>query len=159
HVIVSLPESQHPQGVKRGRAIVGQFVRLELERLGEPPATLGEIAAALPEYPQRTGYALSYSRFSLFNRPAECRTQVVVLSVGFTQPFLLLRPIRFAPGVLGKVHEIKGVLPANCINLGALGELLPGVFPERFEHIEARLALFVSQHFGTDEEALAEKRG
>jgi hypothetical protein len=44
-----------------------------------------------PEWLQRTSHAFGCINFVMFNSPAECRSQVVLLTVQLQEPLLLFR--------------------------------------------------------------------
>ncbi len=122
---------QHPVlDVRRGR-----------ERLGEPLAPFGHVAARAPEAAERGRDAKADLDLARLERPLESRPQVPLLLVQALQPGRLLGPDQLGLGHLREREVALGVGALHRFGLAGFGEPGARVLTDRLEEDEAGLAV------------------
>src|SRR5215468_5135653 len=95
----------------------------------------------LPEPPESAGGSETDLGFAGFSSPVQRSTEIVPLAVELPRCTHLLGAEQRRLRILGKPEIEVGVAAARRLAVPALGEALERVFPHRFQHSEARLAL------------------
>src|ERR1700694_2268633 len=101
----------------------------------------GQMAAPLPETPEREGQAGSLVRVASRDVPLQGGAHVVVLAREYIEPALLVVAPEMRPRLLGERKERGGMPPRNLLGFPALGQASERVLADRDEHPETRLAL------------------
>ena len=152
-----LPDAQRFAIPAFGGGVVGLPVGDAADRLGELRSEVGlegpglrrhpieagpglvQIAALLPESPQRVGHPDGDVGIGGIGRPIEGRPQIVMLALESVEPCALFGPAQFGGGALGELLERHRMASGDGVGFAGRGEHLRRVLADRVEHREARL--------------------
>lgn len=83
--------------------------------LVEPPPAFGQMAALMPESPQRAGGLLRHLRFAGIDGPAQGSPQVASLAVQRVEPLSLVDTGQVSLGLHRKMEKVLAVAPAHTL--------------------------------------------